>query len=101
MSMRGKFVSLEGVDGAGKSTHVEFVADSLGARGHHVVATREPGGTDLAEQLRTLILRHPMQPLPETLLLLAARADPVARVIDASREVAAVREAIETHLADL
>ncbi len=81
MSMRGKFVSLEGVDGAGKSTHVEFVADSLGARGHHVVVTREPGGTDLAEQLRTLILRHPMQPLPETLLLLAARADHVARVI--------------------
>src|SRR5438093_623223 len=81
MSMRGKFVTLEGVDGAGKSTHAEFVADSLGARGHHVVVTREPGGTDLAEQLRTLILRHPMQPLPETLLLLAARADHVARVI--------------------
>src|SRR3989442_88964 len=81
MSMRGKFVSLEGVDGAGKSTHVEFVADVLGARGHHVVVTREPGGTDLAEQLRKAILQHSMQPLAETLLLLAARADHVARVI--------------------
>src|SRR6266436_6521509 len=80
MSMRGKFVSLEGVDGAGKSTHVEFVADVLGARGHHVVVTREPGGTDLAEQLRKAILQHSMQPLAETLLLLA-RADHVARVI--------------------
>src|SRR3981189_1544762 len=81
MSMRGKFVTLEGVDGAGKSTHVEFIADSLGARGRHVVVTREPGGTDLAEQLRKAILQHAMQPLPETLLLLAARADHVARVI--------------------
>jgi dTMP kinase len=81
MSVRGKFVTLEGVDGAGKSTHVEFIADSLGARGHHVVVTREPGGTDLAEQLRKAILQHPMQPLAETLLLLAARADHVARVL--------------------
>ncbi len=81
MSVRGKFVTLEGVDGAGKSTHIEFIADSLGARGHHVVVTREPGGTDLAEQLRKAILQHPMQPLAETLLLLAARADHVARVI--------------------
>jgi dTMP kinase len=81
MSVRGKFVTLEGVDGAGKSTHIEFIADSLGARGHHVVATREPGGTDLAEQLRKAILQHPMQPLAETLLLLAARADHVGRVI--------------------
>ena len=81
MSVRGKLVTLEGVDGAGKSTHIEFISDSLGARGHHVVVTREPGGTDLAEQLREAILRHPMQPLAETLLLFAARADHVARVI--------------------
>ena len=81
MSVRGKFVTLEGVDGAGKSTHIEFIADSLGARGHHVVVTREPGGTDLAEQLRKAILQQPMQPLAETLLLLAARADHVVRVI--------------------
>src|SRR5467141_723893 len=81
MSMRGKFVTLEGVDGAGKSTHIEFIADTLGARGHHVIVTREPGGTDLAEQLRKAILQHPMQPLAETLLLFAARADHVARVI--------------------
>ena len=81
MRVRGTFVTLEGVDGAGKSTHVEFIADTLGARGHHVIVTREPGGTDLAEQLRKAILQHPMQPLAETLLLLAARADHVARVI--------------------
>ena len=81
MSVRGKFVTLEGVDGAGKSTHIEFIADTLGARGHHVIVTREPGGTDLAEQLRKAILQHPMQPLAETLLLFAARADHVARVI--------------------
>jgi dTMP kinase len=81
MSVRGKLVTLEGVDGAGKSTHIEFIADSLRARGHHVVVTREPGGTELAEQLRAAILRHAMQPLPETLLVFAARADHVARVI--------------------
>jgi dTMP kinase len=81
MSMRGKFITLEGLDGAGKSTHIEFIADSLGSRGKHVVVTREPGGTDLAEQLRKAILQHSMQPLAETLLLLAARADHVARVI--------------------
>src|ERR1700740_823940 len=79
--MRGSFATLEGGDGAGKSTHVEFIAHSLGARGHHVVVTREPGGTDLAEQLRKAILQHSMQPLAETLLLLSARADHVARVI--------------------
>jgi dTMP kinase len=81
MSVRGKFVTLEGVDGAGKSTHTEFIADTLGAQGHHVIVTREPGGTDLAERLRKAILQHPMQPLAETLLLFAARADHVARVI--------------------
>jgi dTMP kinase len=81
MSMRAKFVTLEGVDGAGKSTHMEFIADTLGAQGRHVIVTREPGGTDLAEQLRKAILQQAMQPLAETLLLFAARADHVARVI--------------------
>ena len=82
MTPRGVFVTLEGVDGAGKSTHMQFVADAIAAgSGRHVIVTREPGGTDLAERLRAAILAEPMQPLPETLLIAAARADHVARVI--------------------
>ena len=81
MSAPGRFVTLEGVDGAGKSTHIDFIADALRARDLRVIVTREPGGTELAEQLREAILRHAMEPLAETLLLLAARADHVTRVI--------------------
>jgi dTMP kinase len=82
MIPRGRFVTLEGVDGAGKSTHVQFVADAMAAAGgRHVIVTREPGGTDLAERLRAAILEQPMEPLAETLLIAAARADHVARVI--------------------
>ena len=81
MSARGRFLTLEGVDGAGKSTHVEFIADAIRKQGHHVVVTREPGGTDLAERLRQAILAQPMEPVVETLLLFAARADHVARFI--------------------
>jgi dTMP kinase len=81
MSARGKLITLEGVDGAGKSSHIQFIADALGAQGHHVIITREPGGTDLAERLRTAILEQAMDPIPETLMLLAARADHVAKVI--------------------
>ena len=81
MSARGKFITLEGVDGAGKSTHIEFIADALRAGGSHVIVTREPGGTDVAEALREAILRHPMQPLSETLLLFAARSEHVSKVI--------------------
>jgi len=79
--VRGKFVTLEGVDGAGKSTHQKFVADFVATRTPHVIQTREPGGTDLAERLREAILAKPMAPEVETLLLFAARADHVARVI--------------------
>ena len=80
--MKGSFVTLEGVDGAGKSTHLKFVADFLAARGRHVIQTREPGGTELAERLRQAILTDEnMPPLVETLLIFAARADHVARVI--------------------
>jgi dTMP kinase len=79
--MRGRFVTLEGVDGAGKSTHQKFVADFLAARAHDVIQTREPGGTDLAERLRQAILADSMPPMVETLLIFAARADHVARVI--------------------
>ena len=82
MTRRGRFITLEGVDGAGKSTHVQFVADAIAASaGGHVIVTREPGGTDLAERLREAILAEPMAPLAETLLIAAARADHVARVI--------------------
>jgi dTMP kinase len=81
MSGRGKFITLEGVDGAGKSSHVQFIADTLAARGHHVIVTREPGGTDLAERLRKAILEEAMEPATETLLLVAARADHVHRVV--------------------
>lgn len=82
MTTRGKFLTLEGVDGAGKSTHQQFVADFVAQRAPHVIMTREPGGTDLAERLREAILREAMTPLVETLLILAARADHVARVIE-------------------
>jgi dTMP kinase len=81
VSVRGKFVTLEGVDGAGKSTHQKFIADLVAMRAPHVIQTREPGGTDLAERLRESILSRPMAPEVETLLLFAARADHVARVI--------------------
>ena len=79
---RGRFLTLEGVDGAGKSTHVAWIAERLRARGHAVLVTREPGGTPLAERLRELVLTQPMDPIAETMLLFAARADHVQRVID-------------------
>ena len=86
MSERGKLITLEGVDGAGKSSHIRFIADALGSassagKGRHVIVTREPGGTDLAERLRKAILEEPVDPIAETLLLFAARADHVHRVI--------------------
>jgi len=79
---RGKFVTLEGVDGAGKSTHLQFVADALAATGRRVVVTREPGGTELAEQLRRTVLAEKLSPVMATLLVFAGRADHVARVIE-------------------
>jgi dTMP kinase len=82
MTERGRLVTLEGVDGAGKSTHMEFIADALRAQGRHVIVTREPGGTDLAERVRATILQTPMAPGMETLFLFAARADHVVRVIE-------------------
>jgi dTMP kinase len=74
-------VTLEGVDGAGKSTHLEFVADAVRAGGGRVIVTREPGGTEVAEALREVVLRHSMQPLSETLVILAARSEHVSKVI--------------------
>jgi dTMP kinase len=77
-----RFITLEGMDGAGKSTHQQFIADAVAAAsGRHAIVTREPGGTDLAERLREAILTQSMDPVAETLLIAAARADHVARVI--------------------
>ena len=75
------FLTLEGIDGAGKSSHVATVCDYFRALGRAVVMTREPGGTPLAEALREMILHDTMDPLTEVLLIFAARRDHVARVI--------------------
>lgn len=77
----GKFITLEGVDGAGKSTHLGFVADWLRARGHEVVVTREPGGTALGETLRELLLHREMDADTELLLMFAARQQHLAELI--------------------
>lgn len=77
----GRFITLEGVDGAGKSTHLESIAARLRAMGHEVLVTREPGGTPLAEKLRVLLLADEIDALAETLLMFAARGDHVTRVI--------------------
>jgi len=79
---RGRFVTLEGVDGAGKSTHVEAIAALLRRPGREVRVSREPGGTPLAEGLRKLVLSEPMDPVAETMLLFAARTDHVRREIE-------------------
>lgn len=71
----GRFITLEGIDGAGKSTHLAALHDWLRARAREVVLTREPGGSALAEQLRELLLHQPMDALSETLLIFAARRD--------------------------
>ncbi len=80
--MSGRFITLEGIDGAGKSTHLAALAERLAAGGQEVVATREPGGTPLAEQLRELLLHTTMDALTETLLVFAARRDHLATVIE-------------------
>ena len=73
--MRGKFITFEGVDGAGKSSHVEWFANELRSSGRAVLVTREPGGSQLAEKLRELVLHEPMDAVTETLLVFAARDD--------------------------
>ena len=78
---RGRFITFEGLDGAGKSTHIEATAGRLRARGLEVVVTREPGGTPLGERLRALLLSEPMHLETETLLMFAARREHVARII--------------------
>ena len=77
----GRFISFEGIDGAGKSSHIDALADALRAQGHSVQQTREPGGTPLAEQLRSLFLQQPMDALTEALLVFAGRRDHLRTVI--------------------
>lgn len=78
---KGLFISFEGIDGAGKSTHIAPLAAAFEARGRKVVQTREPGGTALAEKLRALLLTEPMDALSEALIVFAARRDHVQQVI--------------------
>ncbi len=79
--MRGKFITLEGIDGAGKSTHLDWIASWLRSLGLSVVVTREPGGTPLGEKLRTLLLNEPMHLETEALLMFAARCEHIAELI--------------------
>ncbi len=78
----GRFITLEGIDGAGKSTHIERLSSWLRERGHEVVVTREPGGTPLAESLRALVLHEAMDVLTESLLVFAARRDHLVHHIE-------------------
>jgi len=82
MQPSGLFISFEGIDGAGKSTHIAALADAFRAQGRALTLTREPGGTPLAEKLRELVLNDPMDPLSEALLMFAARRDHLQQVIE-------------------
>lgn len=78
---RGLFITLEGVDGAGKSTHVQWLADRLSEQGIPVITTREPGGTELGETLRELLLHKNMDVATEVLLMFAARNEHLEALI--------------------
>jgi len=80
--MRGRFITLEGVDGAGKTTHAQWIVEKLEALGAPVTATREPGGTPLGEQIRNLLLKEAMHLHSETLLVFAARSEHIHQVIE-------------------
>ena len=82
MQTAGLFITFEGIDGAGKSTHIAGLAEAFRAQGRVVTLTREPGGTPLAEKLRNLVLTYPMDPLCEELLMFAARRDHLQQVIE-------------------
>src|SRR5690606_17613620 len=81
MSATGRFVTFEGIDGAGKSTHIDWYVERLRARGGDAVRRREPGGTPLAERLRELLLAEPMSMDTELMLMFAARRDHLERLI--------------------
>ena len=78
----GRFITLEVIDGAGKSSHLEFLAAAIRARGEDVVVTREPGGTPLGEKLRDLVLHEAMEGTTEALVMFAARREHLVRVIE-------------------
>lgn len=78
----GLFITFEGIDGAGKSSHIKNVEQMFHEAGRGVTLTREPGGTELAEKLRAMALNDPMDPLTEALLMFAARRDHIVRVIE-------------------
>jgi len=80
--VRGKFITLEGMDGAGKSTHIPDIIKLLELKGVEVISTREPGGTLLGDQLRTLLLNEAMHPETETLLMFAARREHISQIIE-------------------
>jgi len=81
MQQKGLFISFEGIDGAGKSTHISGLANAFKVAGRDVTLTREPGGTPLAEKLRSMVLNDAMDPLTESLLIFAARRDHLFAVI--------------------
>jgi dTMP kinase len=82
MTQTGLFISFEGIDGAGKSTHIDGLAAAFKAQGRQVTLTREPGGTPLAEKLREMVLHDAMDSLTEALLIFAARRDHLHNVIE-------------------
>lgn len=82
MTHQGLFISFEGIDGAGKSTHIEALARAFEAQGRAVTLTREPGGTPLAEKLRAMVLNDPMDALTEAMLVFAARRDHLQQLIE-------------------
>jgi dTMP kinase len=82
MTAAGLFISFEGIDGAGKSTHIDGLAQAFRAQGRVVTTTREPGGTPLAEKLRALVLNDPMDAMTEALLVFAARRDHLQQCIE-------------------
>lgn len=79
--MQGLFISFEGIDGAGKSSHIDAVREAFERAGRNVTLTREPGGTPLAEQLRQMVLNDPMDAMTEALLVFAARRDHLCSII--------------------
>lgn len=79
--MRGRFITFEGIDGAGKSTQIDVIEATLRARGLEVIRTREPGGTPLGEVIRKELLSVSMDPATETLLFFASRAEHISQVI--------------------
>ena len=79
--MAGKFITLEGIDGAGKSSHLSFIAGRIEARGFEAVTTREPGGTVLGEKIRSIVLNEKMHGDTETMLMFASRTEQLAEII--------------------